>query len=564
MTRRGIARIVAATLVALAIAAVAFMLRFNGLGGTLGGFDNDHFVHLLRTDMLRHGEQPLRDFADAELRGAWPSLGYELSVWAQQAWGPTLLAEAYLTVGGLALAAAGVFLLALHLSQRWLVALLAAGCVVVSHPKLYNYEKVLVLLIAVALVRLWIASPSWPRVAALSVWTAVAALIRHDFAIYVAIAAVAALVVHGPASIPGRLRRVAGYGALTLLLLVPSMVWVQRYQGLTVYAQRALDSIRGESARTALGRPAIDLEAGLERENLIAATYYAFWLIAAAGAVAVVLRVLRPASDPAAMATGIALLACACVVNVFFLRGNLLARFGDAIVPTVLLAAWTVQAVGGAVGANVRPRRETGTRAPAWTAALTMVPRLGMGVALVAMFVAGDVWSEVKAAGLTESWAWTQKRYLAAYDSLADMPPAVWGDRAVHGTLSASRYLADCTAPTDRVLLATYAPEIPVFARRLFAGGQGTFGLTFYESEVQQHEAVARLQRQSVPVVIGSYDDLDGEFVADYPHVHRYVVAHYREAGSIDVGGRPRFRVFVANDREASGVDPVSRLPCFK
>ena len=93
-----------------------------------------------------------RDFADAELRGAWPSLGYATSAWAQRIAGRTLLSEAYLTVGALALSVAGVFLLALHLSQRWTVALLAAACVLAAHPKLYNYEKVLVLFVGALLI----------------------------------------------------------------------------------------------------------------------------------------------------------------------------------------------------------------------------------------------------------------------------------------------------------------------------------------------------------------------------------------------------------------------------
>ena len=81
---------------------MAFVYRFNTLGGALGGFDNDHFIYLIRTDMLLAGEQPLRDFVDAELRGAWPALTYAVSAWAQQIGGRTLLPEAFLTVGALA------------------------------------------------------------------------------------------------------------------------------------------------------------------------------------------------------------------------------------------------------------------------------------------------------------------------------------------------------------------------------------------------------------------------------------------------------------------------------
>ena len=48
----------------------------------------------MRAEMLLRGQQPLRDFADAELRGAWPALSYAVPAWAQQIGGRTLLPEA--------------------------------------------------------------------------------------------------------------------------------------------------------------------------------------------------------------------------------------------------------------------------------------------------------------------------------------------------------------------------------------------------------------------------------------------------------------------------------------
>ena len=543
-------RVAAALLVATVIASVAFVFRFNNLGGTLGGFDNDHFVHLLRADMLRNGEQPLRDFAEAELRGAWPSLGYAVSVWAQQVWGPTLLAEGYLTVGALALAAAGVFLLSLHLSQRWLVSLLAAACVIIAEPKLYNYEKVLVLLVGAALVRLWIVGPSHLRLAALSAWTSIAVLFRHDFGVYVAVAAVAALLARGPASIAGRGRRVGAYAVLTLVFLLPSIVWIQSYAGIATYAQRTLETVQMESARTRLVRPSFDPRAGLSVDNLIAATYYAFWTIPAAALAVLIWLRRRNLLEPGTMATGIALLVCAVAVNTFFLRGNLLARFGDAIVPVVLLAAWTA--------GRVRLRQGY---APAM---FWILPRAAMLVMLPAMFVGGEVQAELHAAGLAKSWEATETQFRRAHAGLSQLPPDVWTDGLSQGTLVAARYLAECTGPEDRVLLATYAPQVPVFARRRFAAGQGTFGLAFYESEAQQREAVARLQQQSVPVVLGSYEEFEGEFVADYRHVYDYVADRYDEAGVLYADGRPLYRVFIARDREPRRVHPQLGLPCFR
>ena len=544
-------RVVLAGVAAGLVAATAFALRFNALGGTMGGFDNDHFVHLVRTDWLRSGEQPLRDFAEAELRGAWPSLGYAASAWAQQWWGPTLVAEAYLTVGGLALTAAGVFLLALHLSQRWSVAFLAVACVLASHPKLYNYEKLLVLCVGAVLVRIWILRPSWATVAALAAWTAVAALVRHDYAVYVGAAAATALVLRSPAGLPVRARRLVVYGGLTLLLLVPSILWVQRHAGLTEYAQRTLESVRGESSRTALVWPRVRAADGGSADNLAALAYYGAWAVIIAGGVVLAAQGARGRLDQPSLATGAALVVLAALAGSFFLRGNLFARFGDAIVPIVLVAAWTA----GAFGLPGRGRRRL---TPA------VAPQAVLAVLAALLFVGTEMHYELEAAGFTSSWERTRKRFADARADLAKLPPQVWSAEGVHGTMVASRYLAECTAPADRVLVATYAPEVPVLARRLAAAGQGTFGLTFYESEAQQDEAVARLSRQSVPVVLGAFEDFEGEFADDYRRVYQYVAAHYRDAGVIAVDGRPRFRVLVASDRTPVRSDPVFGLPCFR
>jgi hypothetical protein len=458
-----------------------------------------------------------------------------------------------LTVGALALSAAGVFLLALHLSQRWTVALLAVACVIAAHPKLYNYEKVLVLFVAALLIRIWVLRPSWFMVASLSAWTAIATLFRHDFGVYVGIAAVVALLVRGPAPAGDRLRRALGYIVLTLALLLPSLVWVQEHAGLVDYAQRTYESIKGESGRTALGWPAFQPGLGWTDENLAALVYYCFWIVVALGGVALAAQVmLRRGAGPATIATGAALFVLAAVVSSFFLRGNLFARFGDAIVPLVLLTSWAA----GALALTDAGRR---TRV-----LIGAIPRALLLVMAIALFAGTEMSIELDAAGFTDSWERVQKRFEDARADLRKLPPDSWANLGADGTLTASRYLAECTEPEDRVLLATYAPEIPIFARRLVAAGQGTFGLTFYESEPQQHEAVARLDGQSVPVVIGAYEDFEGEFADDYRVVHRYVAAHYRDAGVIPVDGHPRFRVLVAIDREPLRVDPVLGLPCFR
>ena len=281
--------------------------------------------------------------------------------------------------------------------------------------------------------------------------------------------------------------------------------------------------------------------------------YYLCWIVVGfGGAVLAAAAMTRRSAERAPLATGAALLVLAAVVTAYFLRGNLFARFGDAIVPLVLLAAWSA-------GRVPSPGARRATRI-----AMGAIPRTVLVVMAAALFAGTEMAIELDAAGFTDSWERVQKRFEDARADLRKLPPDTWVNVGADGTLAASRYLAECTAPDDRVLLATYAPEIPVFARRLVAAGQGTFGLTFYESEPQQYEAVARLERQSVPIVIGAYEDFEGEFADDYRVVHRYVAAHYRDAGMIPVDGHPRFRILVTVDREPVRTDPVLGLPCFR
>lgn len=542
-------RVGVAALVACAVAAGAFGLRFNALGGALGGFDNDHFIYLVRTDMLLDGEQPLRDFVDAELRGAWPALTYAVSAWAQQLGGRTLLPEAYLTVGLLALGHAVVFLLALDFSKRWWVALLAAALAIATFPKLYNYNKVLALTFGAWSLRAVTLNPSTFRLAVAAVVTAVAVLFRHDLGIYPAAAIVVALVARDAAMWTLAAKRVAIYGALTAICLLPSAVWVQRYHGIPQYIRDAADSVAVEQARTNLTLPALDLSAPFSRENMELATYVAFWAVPWAALAALAACVTRARLAPDQRALAIGLIVMAALANRSFLRANLAERFGDAAPAVVLLAAWTA-----------------GT-ASQWTSSAArrlavLVPAVLLLVSAGASYIFSEVGRELDTSGLSDSWRKASRRYRTVQDELRRVPPEIWSDADTRGTLRAARYVAECTSPGDRLLAIGPVHEIPVYARRHVAAGQAMFKLSLYTSEAYQHQALTRLAAQSVPIVIVDAAEFE-DFEVLYPLVAKYVAERYRDAGSIVVDEVPRLRVFVAADRKPLRTDPELGLPCF-
>jgi hypothetical protein len=176
----------------------------------------------------------------------------------------------------------------------------------------------------------------------------------------------------------------------------------------------------------------------------------------------------------------------------------------------------------------------------------------------------GEVTSNLDTAGLSDSWNEIGRRFETTRSELLQLPPTTWGPDAAEGILAAARYVADCTKPTDYVFVASYAPEIPVFARRRFAGGQPTVSMSFYTSELDQRQTLARLEQQSVPIILADAREFEDGFVSDYPLLAQHLADDYRQAGTIVVDEVPRFLVFVEANRQPSGVDAQFGLPCFR
>jgi hypothetical protein len=536
------------------VGATAFGYRFNTLGGSLGGFDNDHFDILMRSEMLLRGEQPLRDFVDVELRGAWPALSYAVPAWAQQIGGRNLLSEAYLTVGALALSAALVFLLALELSRRWTIAVLVAILVIVTGPKLYNYTKVLTLTLGALALLGAVSNPTTRRLSWAAAATAVAVLFRHDYGVYLGVGTVVGLLARDAWAWTVIIRNVGVYATITAGLLLPGAAWIQFYQGIPSYLARNMEISRLEEGRTHLSWPVFDGGASpLSSDNLVPFLYYAFWLVLGMGALVLVWRTTARTAraTPVERGVGCGLLAMGVLVTIFFLRSNLPARFGDAIVPVALLSAWCV---GATAALNTRASRLMA----ALPATAILVSMLG------AMWIIGDVSRELETGGFRNSREAVVRRVTAVREELLSLPPETWQGLEVTGTLKAARYVSECTRPEDHLMVAGYAPEVPVLARRPFAAGQSKLAFSFYKSDVDQRRALERLERQSVPIVLANYEEFDEAFVTDYPLLWDYVSARYERAGIISVDDEPRYIVFADTTRSPSGTDDALALPCFR
>ena len=395
------ARLIAA--LTAAVFAFAFLYRYNALGGSLGGFDGDHFIYYVGAQHILLGERPLRDFADGGLQGAWPALTYELPALAQRLGGATLLSEAILTVGAVALALASLFRSANAVAGP-VPALVVTLLSLLASAKLYGYTKVLVFSVAVTLLLRYARRPTTAHAALLAAWSAVAFLFRHDYLVYLA-PPVGLLMVALPSRTYGdKANRLLVYGGLTTLLLLGPLYSVQRYVGIEQYLRTNLELTGNESRRTGLEWPEFEVTGGGVREffgnerNASAWLYYLCLTIPALALVGIAVRPSLPGLGVGqSRALLLSLVLLACLLNRFLLRGNLPARFGDLGAPIAVLAAWLATLSRGAW---------LPIRALVWpgVAAVLVVSTLSLSAV-------GNAWQELDTTGLRDSFQKTRRRF---------------------------------------------------------------------------------------------------------------------------------------------------------
>jgi hypothetical protein len=540
-------------LVALAILVFTALYRFNTLGGALGGFDNDHFVPFAYAKQVESGEQPLRDFAGAGLQGAWPSLTFELSAWAQRLMGESLRSEAVLSVLGLALAAAATCYAAALVAPLTVAAGVTALSVLIE-PKLYSYPKVLVLALAAWLCARYAGDRRASLAVALGVLTAAAFLFRHDFAVYVAAGALTAIACGG--AWRRALLHAAGYAAVTAICLAPSAWFVSKHAGLGTYLQDSIFAVRQESRRTSRIERGV-VWAGEDGARLTPLTFLdepqnaGWWLFYAnAGLPLLVLAgaALRK-EDRASLWPAVAPSAVmALLVVPSFLRGNTAARVSD--LAPLMAVLWAAALVVPFRAARWRPA----------AIAFAVVTVLACAATAQSVWTVGNVRSELDTSGWSDSAGKIVRQAARRWDELGVLPTAYWSGEPASASLRAVQYLHECTAPDDRVIVLSYQPELlPLSGRRFGGGGFGMVpGLLFLYRN--QATMIGRWRRETVPIVLmqtGPEDATEIPFILEYLH------ARYREAGTIDLDGGP-VTVFADTGRTPVRTFGASKLPCFR
>ena len=371
----------------------------------------------------------------------------------------------------LALAASLTYLLAVRASGSLLIAAASVAVEVVAAPRLYNAGKILIPLAGIGLGWRYADSPSIPRLIALAAWTAVACLWRHDLVVYMAIPTIALLAVSHERSRATQLAVL--YLAVTFVLLVPWFAYVQWAGGIVPYIGAAFRFAATEAQRTVTW-------SGNARVMFAA--------IMAIPVIAIV--VARRPGERLSFAHIVFAAVMALMANLVLLRDVIATRLPDIVALTVVLGAW--------IAGRVIPTRVV--RASAVVALLLAVALMG--------------W-RLKSQGYgVPTPGKVMRRFAAVSNMLRDEAPEVIPN---HERLPLIRYLSSCTPAMSRVFVAGFAPEIPVLARRPFAGGLPSWIPGYYVDAGDEERGAAQLARETVSLAVM----LEGSesFVEEWPRL---------------------------------------------
>ena len=474
------------------VPAVVFIAAFAFRWLSMGALENDHFVALARAHQVLHGDWPVRDFADPG-----QPLAYLTSSAAARLFGATLATDVAVAVTLLSLAAALTYSLALRASGSVLIAVVAVAIELAAAPRLYNAGKILLPLVAVALGWRYADAPSRQRLAMLAVWTAVAALWRHDYLVYLALPAVGLLaLVHERSAAT---RAITFYVAILGLCLLPWLAYVQWAGGVFEYVASAARFTATEGRRTVAG-----FTGSIPIVVLVMAIPFV--------AVALGRRSVDRLSFPHVAYTG----SMALLANLVLLRDVIATRLPDVAGLTAVLAAWIV--------GRLIPQ--------SWVKAFAAAALAIVGVLVITSLA-------------SQGFGWPTPNSVARrFATVSTMLRA--GDSAMipnRERLPLIRYLASCTPRDARVLVIGFGPEIPVLAGRPFAGGLPSFIPGYGTDSRDVERAAARLARENVSMAVM----LEGSaaFVEEWP----------RLAGDL------RARHFVERTWRFDGTDVIVWLP---
>jgi hypothetical protein len=561
-------------------------------------FHNEH-IELMSggRQILVYGELPFRDWLDP---GRF--LSYYLSAAVQLLFGYNMLGEALMASALIGIGAGLTFLLAARASGSVTIGLFVTALSVVIYPRLYNSYKIVLPVLGLYLCWRYADKRDWVGLVLIGVATAIAALTRPDFGLYVGAAALTVLcLVHYRDGVRRGAIRTAAYVASVGLVLLPFLVYLDLNGGVEAYYRVAYDFGQREKAvltdMFAFSGPAvvvdtISLELPLlgsialpglfEAGNANAWLFYLFSSLPIGALVVLGARygsgrrmAEMPSEGPKILS---AIVLSGLAIRVLLPHASL-SRLGDVGPLAAVIGAWLIaqlvgdpirgwearaRAVGGA-GGTQRTGLRRGRGAVQWA-------RLA-GAALIASITAFSVvtvvYGEFKGDGSFGKPLTLLRRAPTKLAELTTSPPIEeWSKPDSEGLRAAVRYVRDCTTPKDRVFVTVYRPEMVFYSGRGFAGGVPFMLGDHFSSPETQEQIVRKLDTQRVPIVIAEAKGFaaDGEFSKRQPVIRQYLTTRYEVGGATTFGanGGETYLVLVDRSLAPSGSYSPYSLPCYR
>ena len=552
-------------------------------------YDNN-FYSLSEATALLAGEHPYRDFYEWGV-----PLQAFLSAAMQYLVGYRLLSEFLLQWTFIVAAVVIAFHLSVRLSRNVsasVVMMLPVILDLAASPT-YQYTKLFIYPCSILLAWRYMERPGPARSAALGLITAIAFFFRHDHGIYVGaavlLAIVLAAVAHSDEQRPTMVARDIGICALTgAVFVIPWAIVVTNSEGLFNYVQaRAyindkwavrdsvfltlfhMNPIRALTPDLTVSADAepyerllawlpsrTNAQTWLEQVTLlttvcIVVTAIAQWVKAKRDAV-------RVPQDTFEM-----LLAGALVLLV---ERQLFRELSYFVMVFPLAAAFGARLVAGprsldsgTVSTSMRVGR-------AWRTVRTSVAVVLLAITTVA--VAGYVRESnvLQPVYQLEHLPRTMRRLMAsppidgfvASEYARGVDTEQWNRLDAGGKSDiALRYVHDCTAPGDHVLVSGLTPyQVGYYAARPVAGGHLYWHDGWRSDPVREEQSLNLLKKQSVPFAVSTSGGML-ENLQRYPHIRAYVEANYVEiAGS-------NGQLLVEAHRHPTGRFGKLAFPCF-
>jgi hypothetical protein len=566
--------LVATALVAAVVAVFSFLLRYNDPSGSFAGLTDDHYFYLLRGWQILHGDLPVRDFVDHGAPGYFYVSAAVQAFIGRGTWSELIFSTTVLSIG-----AALTLWIAARASGSILCGLLGAAFHVFLEPRYYNYPKVIVYAVAIPALWAFADKPGVRRALIVAVVTAAGFMLRHDHGAFVGVGMLVLLLSLRGMRWTERLRHALVYGGLVLALLSPYLVFLQANGGVVPYFRSAsawaerdrgraevvwpglFDNPEGVSAAAVEGSPVQRLRATYH-DNRVAWLYY--MMLALPFACLVVLALGRDgfrAGWPQATAKLVMVIVLGTVLNAGFFRHPLAARLADPSVPHAVLIAWLAASLVRAWAGRSHFRPSLQPRA--WALRAVVLAVAAPFLLMVAGLLSDDTYRRLDKSALAERPRNAFER--AGY--ITGVLKAAWpvnpSTRPDEDSMRLAAYVRECTAPTDRVFMTPYLPQVLALADRAFAGGHADLRSGFFESEAEQRTTIARLQRQSVPLVFFDRGEVDG-FRRSFPLIVAYLEERYVPAGERTLSDRRTMVLLVERDRPISRAYEPLEWPCFR